>query len=88
MDEVERDIENYQGRGWKPQASVDNANRGLDISGHLAKTEFKNFIIHMDCYQNNYLKQRRSQSKSRQDVFETIIFLSYNLHRENYYLQA
>ena len=51
MDEVERDIENYGGRGWrylpKPQAEADNANRGLNNSRYPAKTEFNNyFIIH------------------------------------------
>ena len=55
MDEVERDIENYWGRGWrylpKPQAEADNANRGLNNSRYPAKTEFNNyFIIHMDCF--------------------------------------
>ena len=52
MDEVECDIENYKGRGWrylpKPQTETDNANRGLDNSRYHAKIEFNNyFIIHI-----------------------------------------
>ena len=47
--EVEHDIENYQGRGLcyppKPKAEVDNANRVLDNSRYHAKTEFSNCFI-------------------------------------------
>ena len=55
MDEVERDIENYRGRGWrylpKLQAEADNANRGLNNSRYPAKTEFNNyFIIHKELF--------------------------------------
>ena len=51
MNEVEHDIENYQGRGWryppKPKAEVDNTNRGLDNSRYNAKVELNNcFIIY------------------------------------------
>ena len=49
LNEVEHDIENYQGRGWcyppKPKAEVDNSNRGLDNSRYHAKTEFNNCFI-------------------------------------------
>ena len=46
MDEVERDIGNFQGRGWWLGAdSADNANRGLDNSCYPAKTEFNNYLI-------------------------------------------
>ena len=59
MDEVERDIENYQGRGWrylpKPQAGADNASQGLDNSGYHAKTKFNNyFIIHIRFIPTSY----------------------------------
>ena len=49
LNEVEHDIENYQGRGLryppKPKAEVDNSNRGLDNSRYHAKTEFNNCFI-------------------------------------------
>ena len=46
LNEVEHDIDNYQGRGLryppKPKAEVDNANGDLDNSRYHAKTEFNN----------------------------------------------
>ena len=51
LDEVERDIMNYQNRGLcylpQPSASADNADTRFDNSWYHAKTEFNNcFIIH------------------------------------------
>lgn len=49
LNEVEHDIENYQGRGLcyppKPKAEVDNTNRGLDNSRYYAKAESNNCFI-------------------------------------------
>ena len=49
LNEVEHDIENYQGRGLryppKSKASVDNTNRGLDNCRYHAKTGFNNCFI-------------------------------------------
>ena len=56
FNEVEHDIENYQGQGLhyppKPKAEVDNTNRGLDNCRHHAKTEF-NVLL---CIQNQKTK--------------------------------
>ena len=51
LNEVEYDIENYQGRCLcylpKPKAEVDNTNRCLDNSRYHTKTKFNNgFIIY------------------------------------------
>ena len=51
-------------------SAEDNANRGLNSSRYPAKTEFDNYFIHMDYYQNNDLITK----KSRKDVSETRIF--------------
>ena len=49
LNEVEHDIENYQGQGLcyppKPKAEVVNTNRGFDNSRYHAKTEFSNCFI-------------------------------------------
>ena len=49
LNEVEHDIENYQGRGLryppKSKAEVDNTNRGLDNSRYHVKTEFNNCFV-------------------------------------------
>ena len=62
LNEVEHDIENYQGRGLccqpKPKAEVDNTNRGLDNSRYYAKTEFNNCFI-------MYSKHKKQHKKNR-----------------------
>ena len=68
MDEVERDIESYQGRGWRY-----NANRGLDNSRHHAKTEFNSYYIIRirfirTSYKFNYFKK----------ILELLYFISKN----------
>ena len=49
LNEVQHDIENYQGRSLryppKPKAEVDNTNQDLDNSRYHAKTEFINCFI-------------------------------------------
>ena len=49
LNEVEHDIENYQGRGLpyppKPKAGIDSTIQGLDNSRYHAKTEFNNCFI-------------------------------------------
>ena len=44
LNEVEHEIENYQGRGFL-SAEVDNTNRGLKNSRYHAKAEFNNCFI-------------------------------------------
>ena len=52
----------------KPQAEVDNANRGLNNSRYPAKTELNNyFIIHMNYYQDNDLITTKKSNRANQN---------------------